>query len=131
MKGLVVWPFLFYISLVVCLFVPDLIIYGTKVYRADSLVEMTVKEGEMKGGLTPEVQAQFYKQLENYGLDKDEKGYKVDFDNPGQITRMDKFSVNFETQYTFTTFNLLGTGIGQFTLPIKSIDSGINEVWLR
>lgn len=110
-------------------FVPELIVYGTLATKANSVVEQTIKEAEMTGGITPEVEEQYKKILKEYGLD--DKGFSIKYDRIGKVAHRERFAVELKGSYTFKTFNLLGTGIGNFSLPIVSNDSGISEVWTR
>lgn len=129
MKGHVEVAFFMIIAFVFVVFIPDLVVYGTLSYKANSVVEQTTKEAEMQGGVTTEVQTQFQSFLEDYGLD--DKGFTVSYDKTGEIQHRGRFEVALQGQYTFRALNFLGTGVGNFSLPITAVDSGVSEVWYR
>lgn len=127
MRGAVGMAFFLLMSMSIMVFVPDLIVYGTWAYKANAVVEQVTKEGEMKGGITPDVQS-FQRQMErDYNLDG--KGFTVTYSTESTVHYREKFVVEYEGAYTFRAFNLLGTGIGTFTLPIHAKDTGLSEVW--
>ncbi|MGG1021165.1 DUF4320 family protein [Bacillus paralicheniformis] len=129
MRGAVGWAFFFLMSMSVMVFIPDLIVYGTLSYKANTVVAKTTKEAEMQGGITASVENRYKELLKEYGLD--DKGFKVSYNKKGEIQYNDPVKVEIEGEYTFKSFNLLGTGVGQFKLPIRSSDSGHSEVWYR
>lgn len=113
----------------IIVFIPELIIYGHQTAKANDLVEQTTKHAEMVGGVTPEVENRFKESLVEYGLDP--KVFSVSYSSKGMIGHRAKFTVKVEGSYKFRTFNILGTGIGNFTLGIFATDSGVSEVWVR
>ncbi len=113
----------------IIVFIPDLIVYGTWNYKANAVVEQVTKEAEMVGGITPEVESRMQKSLKDFGLEN--KGFKATYDRTGQVEHRGRFTVTLKGEYTFKGFNLMGTGIGYFSLPVTSIDSGMSEVWIR
>lgn len=129
MRGHIGLAFSLLLFFPVIVMVPDLIIYGTWAYKSNSIVEQVTKEAEMLGGITPEVENRFNEALADYGLT--DKGFTIEYDRTGQLQYRDRFTVQLKADYTFTAFNLLGTGVGKFTLPITATDSGISEVWIR
>jgi len=129
MKGYMGLAFVLLMTFPIMVLIPDLIVYGTYSYKANTIVEQTTKEAEMQGGITQEVEEQYNKAMKRYGMDG--KGFKISYDRTGKFEHRGRFEVELAGQYTFRAFNLLGTGVGQFTLPIVSKDSGVNEVWLR
>ncbi|MEQ2529120.1 DUF4320 family protein [Bacillaceae bacterium CLA-AA-H227] len=129
MRGAVGIAFFLLISFSIMVFIPDIIVYGTWTYKANSIVEKVTKEAEIQGGVTPSVEAHYNQIIKDYGME--DKGFTVKYSQKGQIQHQGRFTVEFEGAYTFRSFNLLGTGIGNFTLPIKANDSGRSEVWYR
>lgn len=129
MRGAVGLAFFLMLSMVIMVFIPDLIVYGTLSYKANAVVEQTTKEAEMQGGITTSVKSFHQQIVEDYGMD--DKGFNVVYSNNGPVQHRGRFTVEYNGEYTFRSFNLLGTGIGQFTLPITAKDSGISEVWQR
>lgn len=111
------------------LLIPDLVIYGTQAYKANGIVEQVTKEAEMVGGFTASVDERYEEALSQYGLE--DKGFSVHYSDTGLVEHKGKFVVQVRGSYTFQAFNLLGTGIGHFTLPIVATDSGVSEVWIR
>ncbi|MFS0783379.1 DUF4320 family protein [Bacillus sp. 1P06AnD] len=129
MKGYVGTAFVLLMTLCFSVFIPDLIVYGTLNYKANAIVESTTKEAEMLGGITPEVKTSMDETIKQYGYDRQK--YNVEFGNSGKMQQGGKFTVKLSSEYTFKAFNLLGTGVGKFTLPVEAEDSGISEVWYR
>lgn len=124
MRGAIGMAFFWLMSMSIMVFVPDLIVYGTLVYKANAAVEQATKEAEMRGGFTPEVEAHYKKVLHDYGLEMEgARGH------PSTVPYRDKIMIGYQGTYTFRAFNLFGTGVGTFTLPIVAQDVGVNEVW--
>lgn len=127
MRGAVGMAFFWLMSMSIMIFVPDLVVYGTLVYKANAVTEQTTKEAEMKGGITSDVKM-FYRQVEqDYGMQN--KGFTMQYRTDHDVHYREKFSVAYQGTYTFRAFNLLGTGVGKFTLPITAQDTGVSEVW--
>lgn len=129
MKGIIASGFFMLITFSFIVFVPDLIVYGTLTYKANAVVEKTTKEAEMQGGVTTSVEEEFQKIMSKYGMQ--DKDFKVAYDRKGTIEHRGHFEVRLQGEHTFRAFNLLGTGVGTFTLPITAVDSGVSEVWYR
>lgn len=129
MKGHIGLAFVLLLLFPVIVIIPDLTIYGTLAYKSNSVVEQVTKEIEMQGGITTEVEEVFQRILKEQGMTK--KDFSIQYNRSGQIEHRGRFVVQFKGEYTFRAFNLLGTGIGNFTLPITSTDSGLSEVWIR
>ncbi|MED5094548.1 DUF4320 family protein [Bacillus safensis] len=129
MRGVVGWAFFFLMSMSIIVFIPDLIVYGTIQYKAQTVVAKTTKEAEMQGGITPAVEQKYKELMEQYGLQ--DKGLKISYDKTGQKQFGDVVQMKLDGEYTFKSFNLLGTGAGQFNLPINTSDQGRSEVWYR
>jgi len=124
MRGAIGMAFFWLMSMSIMVFVPDLIVYGTLVYKANAAVEQATKEAEMRGGFTPEVEAHYKKVLRDYGLE--EEGIIA---HQSSVGYRDKMMIGYQGTYRFRAFHLLGTGGGTFTLPIVAQDIGVNEVW--
>lgn len=129
MRGPIGLAFFLLMTFSILVFIPDLIVYGTLNYKANAVVQNTTKEAEMQGGITQSVQDKYQEYLTKYGLDN--KGFTISYSSTGLLQQKEHFSIELKGEYTFKAFNLLGTGIGNFTLPISSYDSGISQVWLR
>lgn len=129
LKGHVGFAFVLLMLIPFLLFIPELIVYGVQTDKANALAEQTTKQAELLGGITPEVQQRFNEALEEYKLDPEI--FSVSYSNNGAVQRNGKFVVQVQGQYTFRTFNVLGTGLGNFSLPITATDSGVSEVWIR
>lgn len=129
MKGYISFAFFLLLALPLVVLVPDLIVYGTLNYKASSVVAQVTKEAEMMGGITTPVQDRADELIEQYGLDG--QNMNLSYSSTGKVNYRGRFSVELSGSYTFKSFNLLGTGIGEFTLPIKQGDTGFSEVWVR
>ena len=129
MRGTVGIAFVLLMLFPVITFIPELIIYGVQAVKANDLVEQTTKHAELVGGITPEVQQRFEEALEEKKLNPDL--FKVSYSTNGMVDHRGKFVGQVKGSYTFRAFNLLGTGIGNVTLPITATDSGVSEVWIR
>lgn len=129
MRGQIGIAFFMFFAFIFVVFIPDLIVYGTLSYKANSVVEQTTKEAEMQGGITSSVQNQVQSFIKDFGLE--DKGFTITYDSTGQMQHRERFEVSLQGQYTFRAFNFLGTGIGNFSLPITAVDSGVSEVWYR
>ncbi|CAI6330749.1 DUF4320 family protein [Bacillus subtilis] len=129
MRGAVGLAFFFLMTMAIMVFIPDLIVYGTLSYKANTVVAKTTKEAEMQGGFTPTVEKRYQELMKEYGLD--DKGMTVSYNKKGEVQYNEQVQVQIKGEYTFKSFNLLGTGVGQFKLPIESSDSGVSEVWYR
>lgn len=129
MRDYVSVGFIMIILFVFCILIPDFIIYGTLNYKANAVVESTIKEAEMQGGITGEVEQEFENFMEMYGLQN--KGFEVTYSQTGEIQHLGRIQVSLEGEYRFKAFNLFGTGLGNISLPIVSSDTGRSEVWYR
>lgn len=129
MRGHVGLAFSLLMLMVFLVFVPDLIVYGTLQSKANAVAEQITREGEIEGGVVSSVENRTQKILEDYGVDN--KNFKVTYSKTGTLQQRNRFTVTVTSEYTFRSFNLLGTGLGQFTLPIEAKDSGRSEVWYR
>lgn len=129
MRSPVGFAFILMLLLPIMVFIPDLIVYGTWNYKANAVVEQVTKEAEMVGGITPEVESRMQQSLKEYGLEG--KGFTATYDRTGLVEHRGRFVVELKGKYTFKGFNIMGSKIGHFSLPITSIDSGMSEVWIR
>ena len=111
------------------LFIPELAIYGVQTNKANNLAAAVAKEAEVQGGITPEVLAFYDKKLNDYGLDPDI--LKLTYSSTGQLQQKQKFALEVNGYFQSKTFNLLGTGVGNFKMPIYAAECGASEVWVR
>ena len=65
----------------------------------------------------------------DYELDPDI--FKLTYSSTGQLQHKEKFALEVNGYFQSKTFNLLGTGIGNFKMPIYAPESGVSEVWVR
>ncbi|MGC7930650.1 MULTISPECIES: DUF4320 family protein [Lysinibacillus] len=110
-------------------FLPELSVYGVQSTKANNVTEQTTKHAELMGGITPEVKARFQETLGESGLNP--ANFHITYSTEGKVQHKEKFSVKVTGTFTFKTFNVLGTGIGNIKVPISSLDSGVSEVWIR
>ncbi|MEK5105045.1 DUF4320 family protein [Cytobacillus sp. FSL M8-0252] len=129
MRGAIGYGFFLMMSMVIMVFIPDLIVYGTLNYKANAITAQVTKEAEMQGGITNSVKSS-YTRIENE-LGMNNKGFNISYENEGEIQQGGRFAIEYKGEYTFKAINLLGSGVGQFTLPISAKKSGISEVWQR
>ncbi len=129
MNNYVSYGFIILLLLPFILFVPELTIYGVQSVKANNVIEDVTKYAEMSGGITPEVETMYTNRLIEIGLDPN--NFSISYSKKGRLQHQEKFTVQLKGSFTFKTFNVLGTGIGNFKAPISAIDSGISEVWIR
>ncbi|MCM3227709.1 DUF4320 family protein [Terribacillus saccharophilus] len=129
MKGAVATGFFFLSVLALVVFVPDIIVYGVQSGKANDAIQEITLDAEQQGGITNQVKANADETMKRYGLDN--RGYSITYSDSGQIQHGGRFNVELDGEYTFKAFNLLGTGVGQFSLPIHSSESGSSNVWWR
>lgn len=129
MRGQVGIAFFLLISFVFVIFIPDIIVFSVQNNKVNQVVEKITKEAEMQGGVNEEVQQYYTKLLTDYNIE--DKGYEISYSSTEPLQQGQQFSVKMEGEYKFKAINLMGTGIGGFTLNISSEDSGRSEVWYR
>jgi|APAga8741244001_1050109.scaffolds.fasta_scaffold07726_5 hypothetical protein len=129
MRGHIGLAFFLLISFVFIIFIPDIIVFSAQNNKVNQVVEKITKEAEMQGGVNNEVQQYSQRLLEDYNIQ--DKGYEISYSSTEPLQQGQQFTVKMEGEYKFKAINLLGTGIGGFTLNISSEDSGRSEVWYR
>lgn len=97
-------------------------------YQAKELKEYAIQEIENYGGYTQDVQAKIEKRMIRYGL-KD-AGYTVEAPD-SKIDYLEEFDFAVRGEFKYRAFNLLGSNLGTFTVPVSSKGSGIGQVYYR
>lgn len=97
-------------------------------YQVKELKEFVVQQIADNGGYTSEADVKVKERMEAYGLD--DTIFKISLPS-GRVDYQEKFDVVISGSYTYRAFNLLGSGIGNFTVPIKDIGTGVGQVYYR
>lgn len=97
--------------------------------KANDLSEFAVKTAENKGGFTTDVisTVEYRKSTENL----DSPQWNVDYKTTGQRNFGESIEVNTSGTFTYRTFNLLGTGLGNMDVQINAPNVGFSNVWFR
>jgi hypothetical protein len=112
----------------IAMFSPEFAGHYVRTVQAQELKDYVIQLVEKNGGYTPTVQSLVEERMESYGLDESE--WSISYPS-GTINYEDEFNIKVEGKYRYRVFNLLGTGVGNFEIPIVTTGKGIGKVYYR
>lgn len=122
--ALPIWIIVFWF---ISMITPEFAGHVVRDYQIKEVKEYAVQQISDNGGYTAEVAARINAKMDSYGLDFEwlvvKPGAVVDYQEP--------FDVVIEGQYTYRAFNLLGSGVGNYTVSLKDKGTGIGHVYYR
>lgn len=96
-------------------------------YQIKEVKEFAIQQIADNGGYTTEVENKVKVKMAAYGLDPEWLVVK-----PEAIVNFEEqFEVILEGKYTYKAFNLLGSGVGNYTVLLKDQGTGIGHVYYR
>jgi Domain of unknown function (DUF4320) len=112
----------------IAMFSPEFAGHYVRTVQAKEVKDYVIQLVEKNGGYTTEVQSKVEEKMESYGLD--ESDWTISYPS-GTVNYEQEFEVTVEGRYRYKVFNLLGTGLGNFEIPIVTTGTGIGKVYFR
>lgn len=97
--------------------------------KVNDLSEYAIKTAENSGGFTASAKSKIENRMINDNMTS--SNYAIQYITDGKKNFSEEIQVNAAATFTFKTFNLLGTGIGNKTIQINSPNTGYSNVWYR
>lgn len=97
-------------------------------YQVKEVTEFATEEIQNHGGYTIEVQKNIQERMDQLGLV--EAGYQVEAPSE-KVNFEERFTVKIAGEYTYRAFNLLGSEVGNYTVPVSSTGVGLGQVYFR
>lgn len=122
--ALPIWIVVFWF---ITMITPEFAGHVVRDYQIKEVKEFAVQQISDHGGYTADVAAKINKKMKSYGLNPDwlvvKPGSVVDYQEP--------FEVIIEGEYTYRAFNLLGSGLGNYTVTLLDRGTGVGHVYYR
>ena len=120
------WFVLFFWFL--CILSIEFTTHQTRDYQVKEIVEYAVQEIQNHGGYTDAVAEKITNRMNHLGLSS--AGFQIEAPK-NRIDFEEEFSVRIKGDYTYRAFNILGSELGNMTVPLSSSGVGIGQVYFR
>lgn len=97
-------------------------------YQVKEVSEYAVQEIQNHGGYTDIVFEKIQKRMDQYGLIS--AGYNIEAPN-NKIEFEEEFDVKVKGEFTYRALNILGSDVGNLTVPLSATGVGIGQVYFR
>jgi hypothetical protein len=122
--ALPIWIILFWF---ITMLTPEFAGQVVRDYQIKEVKEYAVQQISDNGGYTTEVASKINNKMLGYGLNPNWLVVKPD----QKINWNEEFKIVIKGTYTYRSFNLLGTGIGNYTVDLKDEGTGTGHVYYR
>jgi hypothetical protein len=122
--ALPIWIILFWF---ITMLTPEFAGHVVRDYQIKEVKEYAVQQISDNGGYTTEVASKINNKMVSYGLNPNWLVVKPD----QKINWNEEFKIVIKGTYTYRSFNLLGTGIGNYTVDLKDEGTGTGHVYYR
>lgn len=97
-------------------------------FQADEVKQYAIELTETNGQYSPEVEAKVRNKMNSLGL----TSARWSISHPsGRIENGASFDIKISGSYTYRSMNILGTGLGNKTVPIETSGVGFGQVFWR
>ena len=97
-------------------------------YQVKEVTEYAIQEIQNHGGYTDVVSNKILKRMEKHGLIA--AGYSIEAPN-NKIEFEEEFNVKLKGEFTYRALNILGSDVGNLTVPLSATGVGIGQVYFR
>lgn len=111
------------------IFIPDVTIHGVKYLKVEQASKSITELIEQEGIINSNTQSEINNILTKKGLDPDE--WNIIISRTGKINYNERFEVILEGQHRYQSINIMGTELGNFSVPISQTEPGYSKVYFR